>query len=484
MGRKTFERGGVVVSMLVVLLLVSTAYFVTPTSRAVHPKLAPLQVEFDQHIQHIVILVMENHAFDNEFGVYCPTAGPYCSTPVNGLPNGTCVPEHPPNATPCIKPYSQSQVVITRALPHSGVASMGSYANGTNDGFYTAEHAGKAPFGYYNGSTVPIYWDLAEEYGLGDAFFSSTLSYSLPNHWHLVAGTQPAAILTKLRVQNGTTYFNREAYLNQANQTQTIQDLLLNASNVSWKYYDHHLGYNYSKAIGNLSKLGPVSPAFGFWDPMASKAETYNASFEPHFVNKTSFFADASTGRLPNISYLIPPQVDSDHPPANESVAQGYVASVVDAVESSPEWNSTALFITFDEYGGFYDHVIPPIANGTTQRLGFRVPLMVVSPWAREGYVDNNTTYFESILRLAEDTFNLGCLTADDCSAPTLYDYFNFSSGVPRAPLIFPTTMGGFAGASYPIPLQPLNGTTGSPPKFTVPAQYDDAYDGGLPDVD
>lgn len=475
--------GGASSSLAVIVLLVSTSYFVPLPAEAVHPRLPAAQIQFDQHIQHIVILVMENHAFDNEFGVYCPTTGPYCTTPVNGLPKGLCVPEYPPNATPCIKPYSQTKVVIKTALPHSGASSEGSYDNGTNDGFYLAESAGKAPFGYYNGTTVPIYWDLAEEYGLGDAFFSSTLSYSLPNHWHLVAGTQPAAILTKLRVQNGTTYYNRRAYLNEANQTETIQDLLLNASGVSWKYYDHYLGTSYAKAIGNLSKLGPVSPAFGFWDPMASKAETYNSSFAPHFVNKTNFFADAAAGSLPNISYLIPPEVDSDHPPQSETVAQGYVASVVDAVEASPDWNSTALFITFDEYGGFYDHVPPPLANGTNERLGFRVPLLVVSPWAREGYVDNNTSYFESLLRLAEDTFNLGCMTAMDCNAPSIYDYFNFS-GAPRAPIYFPTTVGGPGGASYPMALQALNGSWRPLARFMPPYQYDNAVDGSMPDVD
>jgi phospholipase C len=457
--------------------------YVVPASSASTPSVT-LRGQFDKHIHHIVILMMENHAFDNYFGTYCTTKGTYCPMTVNGLPKGVCVPEYPPNATPCISPFVQKNPVLTAPLPHSGPSSLASYDNGKMDGFYLAENSGTAPFGYYGKGTIPIYWDLAEEYGLGDNFYSSTLSYSLPNHWHLVAGGGPSQLNLTVKSNNYTAASqDRRTYLNEANATPTLEDLLLNHSSVSWKYYDHVNNGSYGQALGNLSAGGPVAPAFDFWDPLAAKAESYNASFDPHFQNKSVFFADAAAGTLPNVTILIPPGPDSDHPPSSVVQGEGWVASVVDSVEASPDWNSTALFITWDEYGGFYDHVVPPLANNTNARLGFRVPLLVVSPWAKEGFVENGTGYFESLLRIVEDTFKLGCLTPMDCYAPTLYHYFDFAKG-PRPPLIFPTSVGGTSGASYPMPLQKNNTVRASPVRFVVPSRYDYFPNGTGPDVD
>ncbi|MCI4367430.1 MAG: hypothetical protein L3K08_06730 [Thermoplasmata archaeon] len=457
--RERLARRTLIGSVLLVVILGVPSIWL-PVSLGTLPMkhiVIPPQSAFNQQIDHIVIVMMENHAFDNYFGVYCPHRNQHCSQKVDGIPSGTCVPKDPSNVTlGCVTPFplGRQQWSLHQPLPHSQNSSLASYDNGSMDGFYLAERSGVAPFGHYTGDSAPILWDLAEEYGLGDQFFSSTMAYSLPNHWHLVAGQSPPEVQgAGFQLSQNNRLANRSTYFNQANNTSTIEDLL-NATNVSWSWYDHLIATNYSNAIGSTNATGPTGSAELLWDPMAAKAESYNTSFIHHFVSNTNFYGDASSGNLPQLSYLIPPGPDSDHPPDNSGKAQSWLASIVDAVERSPDWNHTALFITYDEYGGFYDHVAPPVAPGTNLTLGFRVPLLVVSPFARENFVSHTPCYFECLLRLVEDRFNLTCLTALDCNAPSLLDYFDFNQSA-RAPIPFPTNI---HNATYPMPLQ--NATT------------------------
>jgi phospholipase C len=445
---------------------------------------------FATHIDHIVFVVLENHAFDNYFGTYCPQTGPDCPSANLGIPPGTCVPVNlSAPSEGCIRPFNftPSNWSLTSPLPHSQESSLKAFNGGAMNGFYSAEDSGLDPFGHYNGSTAPIYWDLAESYSLDDNFFSSIMSYSLPNHWHIVAGQAPQQIIANSTLPPGkiglagshVTVFGEHKYLDQANRTKSVEDLLFNSS-VSWKYYDNALG-SYNSAIsltvdaqGNVTKAGP---AFNYWNPLAAKAESYDPYFSQHYVPNTQFYADAANGSLPQISWVIPAGQDSDHPPENSTTAQGWIASLVDAVSSSPDWNSTAMFITWDDYGGFFDNVPPPTFAG--QQLGFRVPLLVISPYARAGYITSSFGYFESILHLIELRFNLGCITALDCNAPVPLDMFDFS-GPPRPPHMFPTSV---SQATYPIP--PSNASYGAPRgPYTPPISFTYFPSGEAPDVD
>ncbi|HTT34473.1 MAG TPA: alkaline phosphatase family protein [Thermoplasmata archaeon] len=402
-------------------------------------------------IQHVVVLMLENHAYDTYFGTYCTRLGPYCAYPADGLPARTCVPLDPTNASAgCVKPFAFTSAndSLSAILWHNWYSSHSAYDNGTNANFYLAETSGLTPFGHYDGTTAPLYWDLAEEYGLGDQFFSPALSYSLPNHWYLVAAQSPSQIDVN-PVGPGPPNLPIPApamsYLNQSNHTPSAEDLL-SARGVSWKMYDYALP-SYATAIRTPTGAG-VASAYDFWNPEGAKAESYTAAFTSHFVNRSSIFPDARSGRLPSVSWVIPDFTYSDHPPSSVSDSEYFTARLVDALESSPEWNSTALFITWDEYGGFYDHVVPPTVD--SNGWGFRVPLLVVSPYAREGYVSHVNESFPSILHFIEDRFNLGCLTAEDCNATLPLDYFDFNSTA-RAPIIFPTNV---SRMHYPLPLQ------------------------------
>ncbi|MCI4345408.1 MAG: hypothetical protein L3K07_01435 [Thermoplasmata archaeon] len=467
---------GLVCVGILILLVVPTEVFLSSQRRGK----PPAEDAFAAHINHIVFVVLENHAYDNLFGAYCPHVGTFCSMLNDGIPPGTCVPFNVSNPLGgCVQPYpfTARNWSLTSSLPHATKPSLEAWNGGLMNGFYAAEHSGFDPFGYYTANTTPVYWDLAEEYGLGDAFYSSVLSYSLPNHWHIVAGQSPEVVLnnTPGYANGSSTYFqNDRLYLNESNQTRSVEDLLLNTS-VSWTYYDSYLG-SYRRAI--LDTPTHTGRAFGYWSPLAAKAESYTAIFTKHFVPNVNFYADARNGTLPNISWVIPPGQDSDHPPANSTVAQEYAASLVNAVESSPDWNSTALFLTWDDYGGFYDHLAPPM-SGDHQQLGFRVPLLVVSPYAREGYIGSGFGYFESILHLMEWRFHLGCITTLDCTAPLPLEFFDFNAPA-RAPILFPSI---FNATSYPLPLEPSGPGSLLPPYYPSSA-FTVFPEGQLPDVD
>ena len=434
--------------VLGVLLLVSSPGLL-PTSSATGPSSTKAQRD---PINHIVVLMMENHAYDNLFGTYCLTYNARtCHSTANGIPNGTCVPYDPLQpAKGCVRPWDFTATNYSSKDPvHGYNSSRQAVDNGKMDGFYKAENMGIVPFGHYNGSLLGFYWDLAEEYGLGDNFFSSALSYTLPNHWYLLAGRAPGIANTPGPL-NYDTVAHMHQYLNQSNRTRTVQDLLNATPAVTWKYYDWALP-TYANAIQINPAPGPYRSkeytAYNYFNPLAARAESYTGWYVNHFTPRSQLFFDAASGNLPNVSWIMPSPGFSDHPPSDLRTGEQFVASVVDALESSPEWGTTALFVTWDDYGGFYDHQAPPVLDPLG--LSFRVPLIVVSPFAKKNFVDHDLGYFESILAFIEDRFHLGCLTKRDCRAPSLLSYFNFHMA-PRGPIQFA------ANETYPIPLQTL----------------------------
>jgi phospholipase C len=479
-GRSVNPRRGrafrIAAVLLVVLLVVSISIPLALREWQTHaPSWGPSQVP----IRHIVVLMLENHPFDNLFGTYCQSVGSNCPQTVNGLPPGTCVPVNLSNPSlGCVKPFPFTAANLTTPdLPHDYNSSIASVNGGAMDGFYRAEHGGREPFGYYNGSTVPIAWDLAQQFGIGDNFFSSALSYSLPNHWYLMAGQAPNA-----SIENGFKKPEaiRHTYLNQANATRSVQDLLNASPSVTWKYYDWALT-NYSSAIN--TQPGGFS-AYNYWNPLAARAESYTSWYASHFVNRSSFFVDTAAGALPNVSWIMPDALFSDHPPSNLTLGETFISNVVDALSASPDWNSTALFVTWDDYGGFYDHAPPPALDPLG--LSFREPVLVVSPFTPAGLVVHSLGYFESLLHFMEWRFNLGCLTPRDCNAPLPFGYFQFNSTA-RAPVFFPPNA---VNATYPITaadlahrpsFDPLHGAptpsgtwdTGPPDPGLTPTQLD-----------
>lgn len=391
------------------------------------------------HIQHVITVMMENHDYDSYFGTYCQVTGPYCPTTGNGIPPGTCVPYYPTDPSAgCVRPFNMTPAQFTiNDMEHDWYSGPIAYDDGAMNGFYQAEGTTNT-FGHYNGSTIPIYWDMAEEYGLGDNFWGGNLSYSLPNHWYLVAATTPSFAYNNYLGGDGV----QSEYLDEANNTSSIEDLLAQ-HNYSWKYYDFPL-LPYGEAINGITWGG----AYDYWNPQAAKYESYTSAFVHHFAPQSEFLKDINDSTLPNVSWIIPEFAYSDHPGWNNSYGEGWVSELVNAVEDSKYWNSTVIFITWDDYGGWYDHVPPPTILG--DQLSFRMPLLVISPYAKEDYISHAQLDFMSLLHFVEWQFDLGCLRPLDCLAPLPLDFFNFNQA-PRPPILFGSA---WDTTSYPMPLQ------------------------------
>ena len=164
---------------------------------------------------------------------------------------------------------------------------------------------------------------------------------------------------------------------------------------VSWVYYLDHGG------IGDAGHSGPGVPVI--WNILPGFTDVHQDSQTANLQDLTHYFAAAKAGTLPALSWVVPDATDSEHPPNLVSTGQSYVTSVINAAMQSPDWNSTAIFLTWDDWGGFYDQVVPP--NVDSLGYGIRVPALVISPYAKQGYIDHQTLSYDAYLRFIEDDF-------------------------------------------------------------------------------
>jgi phospholipase C len=243
--------------------------------------------------------------------------------------------------------------------------------------------------GYYDGTDIPNHWAYAQHFTLCDHFFSSLAGPSLPNHLYMVAA-QSGGVVDNLK-NPPTGGFNFP----------TMAELL-GAHQVGWKYY-----------------IGMDPQAFHLWNPLAGfKSFMSSQELRSHLVSSDQYFRDLRDGTLPAVAWIVPNFDESEHPPADIQVGMWYVTDLVNALMKSPYWQNTALVITWDDYGGFYDHVAPPQVD--QYGLGPRVPALIVSPYAHAGFVDHTPYEFCSVLHFIEDQFKLPPLTARDHQANDL----------------------------------------------------------------
>jgi phospholipase C len=385
-----------------------------------NPETAPKGIE---KIQHIIWIIQENRTFDNYFGTY-PGA--------DGIPPGTCLPVLP-GSTRCIKPFHLHLPMPACDLSHSWEAAHAAYDHGTMDGFVWAEGS-PYTMAYLDGHDIPSYWEYARHFTLADRFFSSLRGPSMPNHVYTVAA-QSGGLITNVcsehheleqleEVMDDPDGFSFAAIMNR-----------LASQGVSWKYYVETTGKPAAEPDPCHVK-DPQPQQLGLWNPLPGfKSIRDNPQLMSRLVNETEYYNDLQHGTLPDVSWLIPDFQDSEHPP--EPVGQGMwrVTRLVNALMKSPYWPSSAIFLTWDDYGGFYDHVPPPEVDAFG--YGPRVPLLVISPYAKPGYVTSETGDFTSILRFMEERFRLQHLTARDDRATDMSDAFNFDQ-TPNPPLIIP----------------------------------------------
>ncbi len=371
----------------------------------------------------MIVIVQENHSFDNYFGTY-PTANGSLVDPITselgsvvGLPDNVCLPL---NET-CVRPQLSYASNSTNPVEGQG-QYVDDYAGGAR-GF--AESSGQQSMTYFDYHTVANYWDYAEEYGLGDNYFAAVLSETTPNRLMMLSGDTPVS-----------ANYGPPPYLPYADTLMSQLD----AASVSWGYYD------FLNASVGPSAFYPLNYVSGI--PLQSLRDVRNVS---------SLYSELASGSgLPDVSFVssLGRPALSEHPPFDIGKGEAWVASIVNSVMDSAYWSTTAVFLTWDEGGGFYDNVVPPqeytVDHGFSSALlglGQRVPLIVISPFSKEGYVSATLLSHLSLLHFIEYNWEIPPLNADVSAAALPLDFFNFSQP-PRAPMQIPSD------PNYPLPLQ------------------------------
>ncbi len=364
-------------------------------------------------IRNIVVLMMENHSFDNLLGMV-----PYQvrdRAGVDGLTRhrgrvlnlNRDLSGHPVFAT-----HGASPCQLDGEPTQSWNASHESYDGGRNDGFVRA--SGPIAMTFWDRSDLPFSYSLVKHFPLGERYFCSVLAQTYPNRRFLFAATASGTISTTTAgllpsAANGTIFDRLDAY------------------KVDWRVYYQQLA---SPLIlpnfrNNSSQVARTSPF-------------------------TQFATDAAAGKLPPFTFLDPNYTTtSEENPQDIQIGEEFVANVVQTLMQAPTWKHTALFITYDEHGGYYDHVPPPPAikpdaippmlapgdaPGAYDRYGFRVPLIVVSPWARPNYVSRVVQDHTSITAFIERKWNLPAMTFRDANAQPMTDYFDLRHAAFREP--------------------------------------------------
>ena len=394
---------------ILVLLALGLALSAAPLARAAAP-------EGIHKIQHVVMIMQENRSFDSYFGTY-PGA--------NGIPAGVCVPGG--EGKPCVAPFHDPEVINVGG-PHGVRASKIDVNGGKMDGFINALAAGKQEctggtnpectckskarcadvMGYHDAREIPNYWSYAKNFVLQDRMFESVASWSLPSHLALVSGWSAVCPLGSTNPLSCSSSLEPPKPSPKVKRPWTDITWSLHKAGVSWGYYvfegtepdcvaDEAITCEPATQTPKTPSIWNTLPAF---TDVSEDGQLGNIQSLSNFF--TAVHSEPSCG-LPNVSWITPNGKVSEHPPASVATGQTYVTTLINAIMRSPCWSSTAIFVSWDDWGGFYDHVVPPAidANG----YGLRVPAMVISPYAKAGYIDHQQLSHDAYLKFIEDDF-------------------------------------------------------------------------------
>jgi phospholipase C len=421
-------------------------------------------------IQHVIVLMMENRSFDEFFGHY-PGA--------DGLPPNVCVPD--PDAGGCIKPYVDHHD-LNGGGPHAAANSAADINGGKMDGFQHQAVVGKRGcldinnpactnsarpdvMGYHTGSDIPNIWAWAKRYALTDHMFEPVASWSEPAHlyevseWSARCGEHRNPMSCRNALEDpAVPPDSKNLAPDDAPQdvepvfAWTDMSYLFHRQSVTWGYYvvdgtepDCEDDSAMSCVPGHQDANTP-----SIWNPLPY----FDTVEDDHQLDNVQsikhFYRAAKAGALPSVSWVEPSGEVSMHPPSSIAAGQSFITSVVNAVMKSPDWSSSAIFLAWDDWGGFYDHVVPPVVD--ENGYGIRVPAIVISPYAKRGKVDHQTLSFDAFNKFIEDDF-LGGQRLDPATdgrpdpRPTvredvsilgdLTNDFDFTQK-PQAPLVLP----------------------------------------------
>jgi phospholipase C len=429
MGRYYFNRGA---GLVCALIFLSGCGGQSMGAIPLHPAVAQIQTDAagriygsNGAIKHIVIIIQENRTVDNLF---------------NGLPGADTVRsgKNMQGQTVALQPIS---LTARYDMSHRHHAWLSDYDRGVMNGFNSEPEncyvpgncppAQVASYGYVPRTQVWQYWEMAQAYTFADKLFQSNQGPSFPAHQYLVSGTSTIGRNSPLKAADNpgdTNGISNQGGCDSVKSTrvltidpagnegksvfpcfdrESIMDLM-NKSGVSWTYYQESHG------------------AGQFHAPDAIRQIRYGPSYDNVKWPSAKILHDIREGQLAQVVFVTPSAKASDHPAHNNGTGPSWVASIVNAIGKSPYWKSTAIIVTWDDWGGWYDHVRPPVYN--SYELGFRVPMIVISPYARRKYVSHTQYEFGSILKFVEETFALGSLGTTDVRAASIADCFKFAS--------------------------------------------------------
>ena len=376
-------------------------------------------------IKHVVFIIKENRTFDNLFGRF-----PGADGATSGMDQGT------------VRPLTHALDRIPVDIVHCYECALQAWNEGKMDGFASVSApANRHAYTQFGPKDLPAYWHWAKRFVLGDNFFASAQGPSFPNHLYTIAAQSggvhdnPIQDLEQLRERHRTTGLFKawgcdsveEAYVpvedREGKEVKvppcfdflTEGDLLLRAG-IPWAYYS-----------ATNTQNGYLWSAYDAVRHIREDTQLWQS----HVFPVDGVVQDIRDDRLPPVTWVTPRFELSEHPEYSFCWGQNWTTRIVNAIMSSPMWKDTAIFITWDDYGGVYDHVPPPQVD----RFGFgiRVPLLLISPYAKAGYVDHTLGEFSSVLRFIEDNWGLSQLTDRDRDAANLSEAFDFSQE-PRKP--------------------------------------------------
>lgn len=395
-------------------------------------------------IQHVVIVVQENRTFNDFFATF---AG------ADGTTTGKVAAN--PNCSPPIKAgkiaLKKVALVVPTDLDHKYSGYKTAYDGGRMDGFDLVPNGLKIPecaypYQYTDPSQIGPYIQMATQYVLAEHMFTTQGSDSFTAHQDLIRGgtvvdrgeamvdlptcgpctwgcDSPSGVHTHLITKDNRYLQNEPGPYPCSNKFKTnyptMRDLL-DAKGLTWKYYLPLPSKNYGKLLDAFDVIAPVR---------------YGSEWKTNVVYpETKIFDDISSNSLPVVSWVIPEQNASDHPGTSSDTGPQWVASIVNAIGESPYWGSTAIIVVWDDWGGLYDNAKPQILD--YGGLGFRVPAIIISPYARAGYISPTKYEFGSILRYIEDNWHLGSLGTSDARAKSIIDSFNYlQTPIPFVPI-------------------------------------------------
>lgn len=370
-----------------------------------------------EKIQHVVFIVKENRTFDNYFGTF-PGANGATSGMIS---TGRVIPlGHAPDKTP--RDISHAYDAAVTAIDGGRMDKFDLIAGGNQNGDYLA-------YTQYVEADMPNYFSYARNFVLADNMFSSLTGPSFPNHLYTV-GAQSGGAINNPRNSQGRwgcdapSNSDVEVMDDAGNRSftvpcfdfQTLADSLQNAG-LSWKYY-----------APNPGDSGYIWSALN-----AIRHIRLTSLWNTNVAHWSQFAIDAANGQLPAVSWLVVGGGMSEHPPSSVCAGENWTVQQLNAIMQGPLWNSTAIFLTWDDFGGFYDHVPPPKVDNFG--FGPRVPLLIISPYAKAGYISHTLYEFSSVLKFIETRYGLHQLTTRDAEANDLFDSFNFQQN-PLQPLI------------------------------------------------